>query len=235
MSTTIFHSATTRFQTDRGWVKGKHSFNFGPYFESSRQAFGSLIIFNEDTVIPGAGFATHPHANMEIISIPLSGSIQHKDDTGKEATIKTGEIQIMSAGTGIRHSESNPSHTNELRFLQIWITPNKAGVPPRYQQIALNDQPNRFNQVVSPNPKDEGLWIQQDAWLHTGQFDKDVAATYHLKKEGNGIYIFVISGEISVKDQLLQYGDALSITETHEIRITAQKTSQVLIIEVPLK
>jgi len=235
MSTTIFHPATTRFQTDRGWVKGKHSFNFGPYFEASRQAFGPLIIINEDMVIPGAGFATHPHANMEIISIPLSGAIKHKDDTGKEAIIKTGDIQIMSAGRGIRHSELNAGHEDELRFLQIWITPNKADVPPRYQQIALNHQPNRFNQVVSPDPEDEGLWIQQDAWLHVGEFDTNVTTAYHIKKEDNGIYVFVISGEILVKDRTLQQGDALSITGIKEIAITSGKPSKVLIIEVPLK
>lgn len=235
MSTTIFHPATTRFNTNRGWLEGKHSFNFGPYFDEERRAFGPLIIINEDQVVPGAGFATHPHAKMEIISIPLSGSIQHKDDTGKEAIIKTGDIQIMSAGTGIRHSESNPSHEDKLRFLQIWITPNKADVPPRYQQITLHNPPNQFNQVVSPNPGDEGLWIQQDAWLHIGEFDTDVTAAYRLKKEENSIYIFIIDGEVTIQGRVLQQGDALSITGTDDVVIASLKTSKVLVIEVPLK
>ncbi|WP_431241441.1 pirin family protein [Flavobacterium sp. P21] len=234
MSVIVFHPAATRFQTDRGWVNGKHSFNFGPFFEESRQAFGPLTIMNEDQIIPGTGFAAHPHANMEIISIPLSGSIKHKDDTGMQAVIETGDIQIMSAGTGIRHSESNPSHTDELRFLQIWIKPNKSDVAPRYQQIALNIQNDSFNQVVSPNPDDQGLWIQQDAWLNIGQFEKGATANYKLKKKENGVYIFLIDGELTVHDRILRQGDALSITGEKEISISINKTSRLLIIEVPM-
>ena len=233
MSTTIYYPATTRFQTDRGWVKGKHSFSFGPYFDESRKAFGPLIILNEDLVIAGAGFAAHPHSNMEIISIPLSGSIKHKDDTGKEAIIHTGEIQIMSAGTGIHHSESNPSQQGELRFLQIWIKPKILDVAPRYQQIALKNEPDQLTQVVSPDPDGDGLWIHQDAWLHMGSFANATKTNYSLKKKGNGMYILLLNGEVKVQEQLLQLGDAISLTETDEVILSILEPSQILIIEVP--
>lgn len=234
MSDIIFHSATTRFNSDRGWVKGIHYFNFGPYSDINRIAFGPLVILNDDTVIKGAGFAEHPHENMEIISLPLSGSIRHKDNTGMEATIHTGDIQIMSAGKGIRHSETNPSHMNELRFLQIWIKPNVTGVAPRYQQITMNNVPNVFNQVVSPDTTDLNLWIQQEAWVHLGSFQTGITTRHKLKKERNGLYILLIKGAINVAGQVLQTGDALSVVNAPEVEFIVKEESQILIIEVPL-
>ena len=236
MANTMFHPTTTRGNTNIGWLNGFHSFSFGPYYNASRLAFGVLKVLNDDTVQPGKGFGTHSHANMEIISIPLSGTISHQDSTGKEALIKTGDVQVMSAGKGIAHSEYNPDANNDLKFLQIWIAPNQQNVQPRYQQLTLGEHTkNQFQQIVSPNPNDEGLWIYQNAWLHLGKFEKGKAANYTLKQPGNGLYIFLLEGKIQVEGKTLKRRDALEIGELHRVSIAVEDAADILLIEVPIK
>ena len=236
MTKYILHKANTRGNANHGWLNAYHSFSFASWQNRERNNFGVLRVLNDDTIAAGMGFGTHPHENMEIITIPLEGDLAHKDSMGNEATIKTGDIQVMSAGTGIRHSEFNPNQDQQTKLLQIWLFPNKENVTPRYQQITLDpkDKINNFQQILSPNSDDEVVWIHQDAWFFLGKFDADFATSYSLKKEGNGIYIFLISGNISVNNNVLETRDALGITdfETLEIKITSE--SEILILEVPM-
>lgn len=235
MANTFVHPASTRGHTDIGWLNGFHSFSFGRFHEPSRQAFGALKVLNDDTVQPGTGFGTHPHANMEIISIPLSGVISHQDSTGNEATIQTGEVQVMSAGTGIYHSEYNRDRQNLLKFLQIWISPDKEDVEPRYQQVRVNTgQRNGFTQLVSPYPEDEGLWIHQRAWLHLGNFDAGSGATYALKQPGNGVYLFLLEGTVEVAGKVLNARDAIEVWDTDQVEIAVQDKASIVLIEVPM-
>jgi redox-sensitive bicupin YhaK (pirin superfamily) len=236
MSNKTFLSAATRGNTNIGWLNGFHSFSFGPYYNPERLQFGTLRVLNDDTVQAGQGFGTHSHSNMEIISIPLSGTISHRDSTGKEAVIHTGDIQVMSAGTGISHSEYNLATNSELKFLQIWINPDQQNVQPRYQQLPMNNHiKNQFNQIVSPDAHDEGLWIHQKAWLHLGKFDEDQTVTYNLKKPGNGVYLFLLNGKVEVDTQVLNSRDAIALTQMQELRIAVKDQSEILLIEVPLK
>jgi redox-sensitive bicupin YhaK (pirin superfamily) len=198
--------------------------------------FGVLRVLNDDTVAAGMGFGTHPHENMEIISIPLKGDLEHQDSMGNTTVIRNGDIQVMSAGTGIRHSEYNKNKDQEVKFLQIWIFPNKKDVKPRYDQITLNleDRKNKLQQILSPNADDAGVWIQQDAWFHIAQLDEGNVQTYALKKEGNGVYVFVLSGELSVNGQKLGRRDGLGLWELSEIEILADSDAEVLLMEVPM-
>lgn len=198
--------------------------------------FGVLRVLNDDTVAAGMGFGTHPHENMEIISIPLKGDLEHQDSMGNTTVIRNGDIQVMSAGTGIRHSEYNKNKDQEVKFLQIWIFPNKKDVKPRYDQITLNleDRKNKLQQILSPNADDAGVWIQQDAWFHIAQLDEGNVQTYALKKEGNGVYVFVLSGELSVNGQKLGRRDGLGLWELSEIEILAHSDAEVLLMEVPM-
>lgn len=236
MATQLFLPASTRGHTNIGWLNGFHSFSFGRYYDPSRLAFGALKILNDDTVQPGAGFGTHPHANMEIISIPLSGVISHQDSTGKEATIQTGEVQVMSAGTGIYHSEYNNDQQAPLKALQIWISPDQQNVAPRYQQTRIDTHlPNQFTQLVSPNPDDDGVWIHQKAWLHLGYFEDGSQATYTIKQPGNGVYLFLLEGSIQVGSDVLNSRDALAIQDASQIVITVEKTASMVLIDVPMQ
>ncbi|MDI1305583.1 MAG: pirin family protein, partial [bacterium] len=195
MENTIIHKANTRGRADHGWLQANFSFSFGNWYNPERIQFGALRVLNDDIIGEGMGFGTHPHDNMEIITIPLEGDLAHKDSMGNAATIKSGDIQVMSAGTGIQHSEFNPNPDLKTKSLQIWVFPNKRNVEPRYQQISLNteDRKNKLQQILSPNADDSGVWIHQDAWFHLGKFDKDVSVNYDLKKEGNGVYAFILS------------------------------------------
>ena len=190
------HKAESRGFADHGWLKSAHTFSFANYYNPERIHFGVLRVLNDDYVAPGMGFGMHPHENMEIISIPLSGELEHKDSMGNTSTIKNGDIQVMSAGTGINHSEYNPNEIEPVKFLQIWVIPNKKNVTPRYDQITLNteDRNNKLQQILSPNPNDEGVWIHQNAWFHIGKFDKNHKEAYSLKKKENGIYLFLLEG-----------------------------------------
>jgi len=236
MTNTILHKAATRGHAAHGWLDSYHTFSFGGYYNPERIQFGALRVLNDDTVKGGMGFGTHPHDNMEIISIPLEGDLEHKDSMGNTAVIKQGDIQVMSAGTGIYHSEQNHHKNEAVKFLQIWVFPNKKNVTPRYDQLTLNvaDRHNKLQQVLSPNKDDEGVWIYQDAWFHMGNLDKGVSVKYNLKKEVNGVYVFVLKGDVIVNGQQLNTRDGLGITGEKELNITADNNSEILLMEVPM-
>jgi redox-sensitive bicupin YhaK (pirin superfamily) len=227
MENTILHKAKTRGDADHGWLQSKHTFSFANYYNPERMHFGVLRVLNDDTVSGGMGFGTHPHDNMEIISIPLEGDLEHKDSMGNITVIRNGDIQVMSAGTGIQHSEYNKSKDNAVKFLQIWVFPNKKNVTPRYDQITLKaeDRHNKLQQILSPKADDAGVWIHQNAWFHLGKFDK-------LK--GNGVYIFNLNGDLDVNGQLLNNRDGFGIWDTDKIKLIAKTNSEFLIMEVPM-
>lgn len=238
MAKTVFHKADTRGKADHGWLKSFHTFSFAGYHDPQRMHFGALRVLNDDTVHGGMGFGTHPHDNMEIISIPLEGDLQHRDSMGNVAVIKKGDIQVMSAGTGIQHSEYNKNADEAVKFLQIWIFPNKRNVTPRYDQITINqeDKQNKLLQVLSPNPDDEGVWVHQDAWFHLGTFSVDKQADYKIKKPGNGVYAFILSGSFTIEGNRLENRDGLGIWDTDGFSITSNaEGSEVLLMEVPMR
>ena len=236
MKKLVLHKADTRGHADHGWLNAYHSFSFGSWYNPDRIQFGMLHVLNDDTVAGGMGFGTHPHDNMEIITIPLEGDLAHKDSMGNAETIKTGDVQVMSAGTGIQHSEFNPNANQQTKLLQIWVFPKIRNVAPRYQQITLDtsEQKNNFAQIVSPNPDDAGVWIYQDAWFHLAHFEANFAKTYKLKKEGNGLYVFIISGTITVDGKELETRDGLGITDFETLNIKATTDAKFLLIEVPM-
>lgn len=237
MENTVLHKAATRGRANHGWLNSYHTFSFANYQNPERVHFGALRVLNDDTVAAGMGFGTHPHDNMEIISIPLEGDLEHKDSMGNTAVIRKGDIQIMSAGTGISHSEYNKNKDKLTKFLQIWVFPNKRNVTPRYDQITLNeaDRHNKLQQVLSPNPDDEGVWINQDAWFHMGKFDEGFATEYNFKKKGNGVYAFVLKGDITIGNIALNEREGLGIWGTDAIKITANsQDAEVLLMEVPM-
>jgi len=198
--------------------------------------FGVLRVLNDDTVAAGMGFGTHPHDNMEIISIPLAGDLEHKDSMGNVAVIRNGDVQVMSAGTGIKHSEYNRNRDAEVKFLQIWVIPNKRNVTPRYDQISLtmNDRRNKLQQIISPNPDDAGAWIHQDAWFNLGTLDKGFKTTYRFNRVGNGVYAFLLSGKITINGQSMASRDGLGIWNTQEMSIVADENAELLLMEVPM-
>lgn len=237
MAKTILHKAETRGHATHGWLESYHTFSFAEYHDPERVHFGALRVLNDDRVAPGMGFGTHPHDNFEIISIPLSGDLQHKDSMENTSVIRNGDIQVMSAGTGIRHSEYNYSKEKEVRFLQIWVIPNKMNVTPRYDQITLNpeDRHNKLQQILSPDPNDEGVWIHQDAWFYLGQFDKDFTDKYSLRLPENGVYLFVLEGEFTVEGIKLNRRDGLGIWGTTQVEIISESSdSELLLMEVPM-
>ena len=233
---TIYHAADSRGDANHGWLKSKHTFSFANYHNPERMGFGALRVINDDFVIAGQGFGKHSHRDMEIISIPLSGKLGHGDNIGNNGIIETGEIQVMSAGTGITHSEMNGDDTEAVKFLQIWVIPNKMNVEPRYQQIRMDDilKPNEFNQVLSPNADDAGVWIHQDAWFSMGDFDKGITQTYELKNPNNGVYIFVISGKVVVNGNTLDTRDGLGVWDTKSFAMDVEEDAKVLLMEVPM-
>ena len=237
MATTVLHKADKRGNANHGWLNAYHSFSFASWYNPDRVNFGALRVLNDDTIAPGMGFGTHPHDNMEIITIPLEGDLAHKDSMGNESTIKNGDVQVMSAGTGIRHSEFNPNADQRTKLFQIWLFPKKRDVAPRYQQITLDKslEKNDFAQILSPNPDDAGVWIHQDAWFYLSDFDKDFSKKLALKKEGNGFYIFNIEGEIEVNGQKLETRDGLGISDIAEIEIKANNAAKFLVMEVPMQ
>lgn len=237
LENTVLHKANTRGHANHGWLDSHHTFSFANYHNPERMHFGVLRVLNDDRVDAGMGFGRHPHDNMEIISIPLEGDLKHEDSMGNKAVIKKGDIQVMSAGTGIFHSEYNNSSENLTKFLQIWVYPNKKNVAPRYDQITLNeaDRHNKLQQIISPNQDDEGVWIHQDAWFHLGNFDKDFSTTYNLKKAGNGIYAFVLKGDFTIGNIPLNQRDGLGIWDTSSIDIKANsEDAKILLMEVPM-
>lgn len=233
---TIYHNADTRGHANHGWLNSYHSFSFANYHNPERMNFGTLRVLNDDTVAAGRGFGTHPHRNMEIISIPLKGDLKHMDDMGNATVIKEGDIQVMSAGTGISHSEFNNSKNSEVKFLQIWVIPKTQNVAPRYDQVQLKKlaQGADFYQILSPHKDDQGVWIHQDAWFHIGEFTEEKTIVYSVNKKGNGAYIFVLDGEVSINGQKLKERDGLGVWETTDFEIKAQKNSRILVMEVPM-
>ena len=232
----VLHKAGTRGHANHGWLNSYHSFSFAGYYNPERIHFGALRVLNDDTVAAGMGFGIHPHDNMEIISIPLSGDLKHKDSMGNEAIIKQGDIQVMSAGTGIAHSEMNARNDQEVKFLQIWVFPNKKNVQPRYGQITLdeNKMKNNLLQVLSPNADDEGVWIHQDAWFSLGNLEKGFSTEYKLKAAANGVYAFVLEGDVTINGEALNKRDGLGISETDVLNITADADARLLLMEVPM-
>ena len=237
MKNTVLHKANTRGHADHGWLNAYHSFSFASWYNPERVQFGTLRVLNDDTVAAGMGFGEHGHDNMEIITIPLEGDLAHKDSMGNAETIKTGDVQVMSAGTGIRHSEFNPNVDKQTKLFQIWLFPKTQNVTPRYQQITLDisEQKNNFAQILSPSPDDAGVWIHQDAWFYLADFDKDFSKTYQIKKAGNGMYIFVISGNILVDGQELETRDGLGITDFETLEIKASSDAKFLLMEIPME
>ena len=232
----IFHPASSRGAANHGWLQAKHSFSFANYYNSERVQFGALRVLNDDIIAPGMGFGTHPHDNMEIITIPLDGALEHKDSMDNIGVIETDEIQVMSAGSGVYHSEYNKSRDQSVSLLQIWVFPNKKNVTPRYDQKNIKDlkKVNSFYPIVTPNQKGPGMWIHQDAWFHIGEFDKETRINYKINKKGNGVYAFLIEGSVQIDGKSLEKRDALGLWDTESFELLANPNSRILLIEVPL-
>jgi redox-sensitive bicupin YhaK (pirin superfamily) len=234
---TILHKSETRGHANHDWLDTHHTFSFANYYNPERMNFGVLRVLNDDWIAAGEGFGTHPHDNMEIITIPVAGVVEHKDSMGNHGIISAGEIQVMSAGTGIFHSEYNHEKTKALELFQIWVFPNKKNVTPRYDQISLADieKPNEFYQILSPNPNDQGVWIHQNAWFHMGDFSEGWEGKYELKEKRNGVYFFVIEGNVTVAGQELNRRDGFGVTEAESIDIKANSLTKLLVMEVPMQ
>jgi redox-sensitive bicupin YhaK (pirin superfamily) len=234
---TILHTSDSRGDANHGWLHSKHSFSFANYYNPEKIHFGVLRVLNDDFVAAGMGFGLHPHDNMEIISIPLEGDLEHQDSMGNHTVIQHGDIQVMSAGTGIKHSEYNKNKDKPVKFLQIWVIPNKKDVTPRYDQITLDpkDRINTLQQVLSPNSEDPGVWIHQDAWFHIGKFDQGFQTQYNVKKVGNGMYAFVLYGQFELAGQQLNERDALGITDFNQFELKAlTPDAEILLMEIPM-
>jgi len=234
---TVLHKANTRGSANHGWLEVNHSFSFANYYNPDRMNFGVLRVLNDDKIAPSKGFRIHPHDNMEIISIPLEGALEHKDSMGNGAVVRHGDVQVMSAGTGIRHSEFNANNDQHVKLLQIWLFPNKKNVEPRYDQISIKDieKKNEFYQVLSPNANDQGVWIHQDAWFHLGEFETEVCTNYKINKAGNGVYAFIIEGTAEIAGQALEKRDGFGIWNVENFEIKADKNSRILLMELPMQ
>lgn len=232
---TILHKAADRGHANHGWLDSYHSFSFANFYDPSKVHFGALRVLNDDTVKAGFGFPKHPHDNMEIVSIPLSGDLEHKDSTGRHEIIKQNDVQIMSAGSGIAHSEMNANKDKEVKFLQVWVFPKEHNITPRYEQKTFKpeDRNNKIQTVVAPDDAN-AVNINQDAWFSLGKMDKDFATSYSVKNKGNGVYAFVLEGEVTINDQKLGKRDALGVWETDKINITANTNAEILLIDVPM-
>jgi redox-sensitive bicupin YhaK (pirin superfamily) len=241
---TVLHKAATRGHANHGWIETNHTFSFAHYYDPTRTHFGKLRVLNDDFVDGGMGFGTHPHDNMEIISIPLAGDLEHKDSMGNVAVIRQNDVQIMSAGTGIYHSEYNKNKDAKVNFLQIWIFPKQRDIAPRYDQITFKpeDRVNKLQQIVSPSKTDDGVWINQDAWFHLGNLKKGFTTDYTIKQKGNGVYAFVIEGEVTINlptgqagSQKLNKRDGYGVWDTEKISIVADGDAEVLLMDVPMQ
>jgi len=232
----IFHQADSRHYNNLGWLQTYHTFSFSNYFDPKRVNFGALRVLNDDTLDPAKGFGQHPHDNMEIVSIPLEGALEHKDSQGNKTVVKKGEVQVMSAGTGIFHSEYNRYKDRTSKFLQIWIYPNKRDVTPRYQQISLevDKTRNQWVQILSPYAEDAGVWIHQDAWFQLAKLDQGTQIDYAPKLAMNGVYVFVIEGQIEVNEKVLHRRDGYGIWETEKLHFQAQEDTYILLMDIPM-
>ncbi len=232
----IIHKADSRGLAEHGWLTSRHTFSFADYYNAERVHFGKLRVLNDDVVQPGKGFGMHPHENMEIVTIPLSGSLEHKDSMGTGSVIKTGDVQIMSAGTGVMHSEFNPSADELVNFLQIWVFPKEKNITPRYDQrkYDLDKRQNKFQPLISPERDNETLWINQDSWFSMAKSDKDTILKYELNDKNNGIYLFVIEGSYTVNDQTLNRRDGAGLWNLATLELKANENSEILLMEVPV-
>jgi redox-sensitive bicupin YhaK (pirin superfamily) len=230
------HKAGTRGHANHGWLDSHHTFSFAGYYNPERMNFGVLRVLNDDVVSSGMGFPTHPHQNMEIISIPLEGDLQHRDSMGNVAVIKAGDVQVMSAGTGVEHSEFNKNQDSLVRFLQIWVFPRERNITPRYDQITLEkgQATNTFQQILSPDPTDEGVWINQDAWFSLGELAAGHEQSYAIKKAGNGVYVFVLEGSVEINGEQLELRDGLGIWDADGFVVKAAQDARVLLMDVPM-
>ncbi|QSS97203.1 pirin family protein [Psychroflexus sp. ALD_RP9] len=231
-----YHNAHNRGKTNLGWLDSKHSFSFGQFFNPQLTNFGLLRVLNDDVVAPNMGFGKHPHQDIEIISIPLDGSLRHRDNMGNETIIKEGEIQVMTAGTGIEHSEFNNSKTETVNFLQLWIFPNQKNLKPRYDQQKISNRiKNDWQQILSPYPDDSGVWIHQKAWINLGEFTEATSINYNCHVEANGVYFFIIEGEAEIATQQLGKRDAIGIWAFENLQVKTQSHTKILAIEVPMQ
>jgi redox-sensitive bicupin YhaK (pirin superfamily) len=234
---TIIHKADSRGGANHGWLNAKHTFSFAGYMDPSRVHFGVLRVLNDDIILGGGGFPTHPHDNMEIVTIPIIGALAHRDSTGGNGIISAGEVQIMSAGSGIRHSEFNASEDDTVNLLQIWVFPKVRNIAPRYDQRSFTpeERKNTLRVVVSPDETDNALWINQDAYFALGNLDADTEVRWNIRNEGSGVYVFVINGEIDANGIKAERRDGIGITETNEVIIRATAESIVLLMELPMR
>jgi quercetin 2,3-dioxygenase len=232
----VIHKAATRGHANHGWLNSFHTFSFSSYHNPERIHFGALRVLNDDTVAPGMGFGQHPHDNMEIISIPLSGELKHRDTTGTEAVIKTGDVQIMSAGSGLQHSEMNNSRTEEVKFLQIWVFPKEKNIKPRYDQKTFDasERISKWQLIVSPEKSEDSIWINQDAWFSLSRLEKGKSLDYTLHKKGNGVYVFILKGDAQVAGESLQSRDGLGISESDEVNFSTDTEAEILLLELPM-
>jgi len=232
----LLHRAGSRGHADHGWLDTHHTFSFADYYDPDRMHFGALRVLNDDRVAGGRGFGRHPHENMEIISIPLEGDLEHRDSMGNVAVIRAGDVQVMSAGTGIFHSEYNRNQDAEVKFLQIWVLPNRRNVEPRYDQISLRDieKENQFYQILSPHKDDQGVWIHQNAWFSLGRFSRQTPFEYKLHLNGNGIYAFILNGSANIEGDHLERRDGFGLWNTDHISGTAKDETTILLMEVPM-
>lgn len=233
---TIIHKSADRGHANHGWLNAKHSFSFASYHDPNKVHFGLLRVLNDDIVAPGIGFGMHPHDNMEIVTIPLQGTLEHRDSMGNIGTIKPNEIQAMSAGSGLMHSEYNHSKTEPINLLQIWVFPKERNIEPRYEQkvFSENDKLNKFKTIVAPVKSDNVMWINQDAYFSIGKFNEDTIQNYLIQHTGNGAYIFIIEGEAAIANEVLGKRDAIGIWETDNFELKIKANSEILIIEVPM-
>ncbi|GAB4091867.1 pirin family protein [Flaviaesturariibacter terrae] len=234
---TILHKAATRGHANHGWLDSWHTFSFAGYHDPERVHFGVLRVLNDDSVAAGMGFGRHPHDNMEIISIPLEGDLEHSDNMGNTTVIREGDVQVMSAGTGVEHSEKNKNSNQPVKFLQIWLFPKERNVKPRYDQQSFKgeDRLNRLQTVLSPMGSDGGgVQIHQDAWFHRARLDKGAELTYELKNPAHGVYVFVLEGDVYVNDVLLNRRDGLGVTEAASLALKGDTAAEVLLMEVPM-
>ncbi len=234
-----FYPAIERGTASFGWLEANFSFSFGSYYNPDKVQFGMLRVLNDDTIAAGAGFGQHAHENMEIITIPLEGSLKHQDSMGNNGLIKFGEVQVMSAGSGVEHSEMNGSKVDQAKTLQIWILPQTLDVQPRYDQKSFDLEANKnsFVTIVEPYNRQtsDALWVYQQTYFNLGIFEEDKTAHYETKLTGNGLYIFLIEGSIKVDGKILNRRDAMGITEADKITISSITKSTILIIEVPMQ
>ncbi len=234
---TVLHKANTRGDANHGWLHSKHSFSFANYHNPERMNFGVLRVLNDDMVSESKGFGTHPHRDMEIVSIPLEGDLKHQDNMGNETIIREGDIQVMSAGTGVMHSEYNNNPDQPVKFLQIWVIPNKQNVKPRYDQITLNkaDRKNKILQILSPNAEDDGVWAHQNAWFNMTDLDMDKELHYNLNDaKNNGVYAFILKGDVTINGQELNERDGFGIWDVETLNIRAGSDTEILLMEVPM-